>query len=844
MDTKWKKCKVLCSVSAFVAGLSLLIINLVPAVVLFTTFGMDIFGERSDYQTSQEFRNHISAKLLELLGVAAGGETDFGYFTDSTGAVYKFMDESYDEWNDRFLNEACTEAIVEESAEAFGGNWDDYQDYLEEQQMHYEEMLEAEYSFDQDYDGCYSYDGYYYGYDYKDPESRDAYMAYMARNKNIRYAVINEGKLLYTNIEAYEEKTGQEWAAADFYESLDSSEYNFALWYNRAGDGRVEITKDGLQEDVYGDGVYSDSSRWRVPGYSNYTMGEVSEDAVIFLAVAKDPKLYMVREDESSYVTEYGGRLYHMKRNLIYLHSAAERTKLYLTAAVILLVLSLMLWKSRRQGVKKAADLLGKCCLEVKILLMVLAVIILTGMGCGVLSQLGWWIRNGFAYYNWSGDYIYEMAKWSEAGRYLTAYFWLLYLAVLDFRMNRSRQRKPLFDLLKVKDFKYPIQKRLVRRQRFTLIAEISLLMLFSAAICLLWLFTEEYMNYLTGGYSYSYTYDFYEAMAQDMGYSLALPGAHMVWILMPCVIFTALSVFTLITFCSLKKNYRLAVDIGALSDQILAVREGNLTGELHLSGDTDLREAAENLNEIQKGMETALTERIKSERMKVDLVTNVSHDIKTPLTSIISYVELLRQEEDLPQYVKEYVQILGEKSERLRSIVQDVFEVSKATSGQLPINMETLDMGKLLRQTLADMSGQIEESSLSMKTGIPQEPILVQADGQRIYRVFQNLLQNALRYSLDGSRIYLTLAGEAGGAVVRIKNTSSIELADDKDFTERFVRGDESRTDGGSGLGLSIAKSFTEACGGSFSVETDADLFTVTVRFPSVDGPVSGEKK
>ena len=112
--------------------------------------------------------------------------------------------------------------------------------------------------------------------------------------------------------------------------------------------------------------------------------------------------------------------------------------------------------------------------------------------------------------------------------------------------------------------------------------------------------------------------------------------------------------------------------------------------------------------------METALAERMKSERMKVDLVTNVSHDIKTPLTSIISYVELLRQEEDLPVYVKEYIQILGEKSERLRSIVQDVFEVSKATSGQLPIQMEVLDMGKLLRQTLADMNGQIEESSNS----------------------------------------------------------------------------------------------------------------------------------
>lgn len=222
----------------------------------------------------------------------------------------------------------------------------------------------------------------------------------------------------------------------------------------------------------------------------------------------------------------------------------------------------------------------------------------------------------------------------------------------------------------------------------------------------------------------------------------------------------------------------------------------------------------------------------MKDERMKADLITNVSHDIKTPLTSIISYVELLRQEQDLPQHVKEYVQILGEKSERLKNIVQDVFEVSKAASGQLPLQMEVLDLSKLLRQTLADMNDQISQSTLVMRTVIPDTPVSVLADGQRLYRVFQNLLQNALHYSLEGSRVYLSLTEEDGEAVVRVKNTSSVELTGNKDFTERFVRGDESRTDGGSGLGLSIAKSFTEACGGKLSVETDADLFTVTVAF------------
>ncbi len=464
---------------------------------------------------------------------------------------------------------------------------------------------------------------------------------------------------------------------------------------------------------------------------------------------------------------------------------------------------------------------------------LLILVILFTGMGGGVLGQLVWWIRNGLGYYNWSGDYIYEMARLTSAGGYLALWFWLIYLVVLDWRMNGKRQKKPIFDLLKVKDFKYPIQKRLVRRQRNTLIAEISLLLLFAGAVCALWMIQGELVNWISGGYGYNYAYetDLYEAVAEDMGYPFHMRYAYM---LMAEVIFGALFVFTAITVAGLKKNRRLAVDIGLLTDRILAVREGSLEGELVLSEDTDLQEAADSLNQIQKGMETALAEQVKSERMKVELVTNVSHDIKTPLTSIISYAELLRQEKELPQHVKEYIQILGEKAERLRGIVQDVFEISKATSGQLPMQMEMLDMGKLLRQTLADMNDQISQSTLVIRTSIPEQPVSVTADGQRLYRVFQNLLQNALRYSLEGSRVYLSLTEEDGRAVARIKNTSGVELADSKDFTERFVRGDESRTDGGSGLGLSIAKSFTEACGGSLTVETDADLFTVTVSFPT----------
>ena len=167
--------------------------------------------------------------------------------------------------------------------------------------------------------------------------------------------------------------------------------------------------------------------------------------------------------------------------------------------------------------------------------------------------------------------------------------------------------------------------------------------------------------------------------------------------------------------------------------------------------------------------------------------------------------------------------------------MVQDVFAVSKAASGELPMQLEELDFVKLLSQTMADMEEQIQNSDVTFRTELPNTPVMIMADGQRLYRVFQNLFQNAIKYSLQGSRVYVTLRTEELLATASVKNTSLQEIDKDKDFAERFARGDQSRTDGGSGLGLSIAQSFTEACGGGFSWETDADLFVVKITFKIV---------
>ena len=275
--------------------------------------------------------------------------------------------------------------------------------------------------------------------------------------------------------------------------------------------------------------------------------------------------------------------------------------------------------------------------------------------------------------------------------------------------------------------------------------------------------------------------------------------------------------------------------DIGLLTDQISLVKSGDFSTPFELPEGADMGQAARELSEIRSGIQTAVEEQVKSERLKIDLITNVSHDIKTPLTSIIGYVDLLKQEKELPEHVKDYVQILSEKSDRLKNMVQDIFDISKATSGNIELKQEELDLGKLIRQTMADMNEEIDGSGLAFKVDIPEKPVMIYADGQRIYRVFQNLLNNALQYSLENSRVFLTLSIQNGMAKATIKNTSKCELNNQNDLTERFVRGDSSRSTGGSGLGLSIARSFTEACGGHFRIGIDADLFTAEIEFKQI---------
>ena len=274
--------------------------------------------------------------------------------------------------------------------------------------------------------------------------------------------------------------------------------------------------------------------------------------------------------------------------------------------------------------------------------------------------------------------------------------------------------------------------------------------------------------------------------------------------------------------------------DYGILMDQIEKMYRGDLNAVNHITSASPLYGYAMQLNMIRDGIRIAVDDGVRSERTKVELITNVSHDIKTPLTSIISYIELVKAEEDLPPHVKDYVSVISQKAERLRAMIQDIFDVSKATTGNISLSPEHFDLKTLLRQTLADMDELIQNTLLQWRVQIPEDEYPVYVDGQRMYRVFQNIIKNAAQYALEGSRVYVVLVKQEGRALLSVQNISKHELSQTgEELTARFVRGDASRTSTGSGLGLSIAKSFTEACGGTFRISVNGDQFSVEITLP-----------
>lgn len=266
-------------------------------------------------------------------------------------------------------------------------------------------------------------------------------------------------------------------------------------------------------------------------------------------------------------------------------------------------------------------------------------------------------------------------------------------------------------------------------------------------------------------------------------------------------------------------------------------ITRGNLDYKVEVNGKISLySELSEEINHIGDGLKAAVETSLKDERMKTELITNVSHDLKTPLTSIINYINLLKTEKMPTPEAEHYVEVLDGKAWRLRQLTEDLVEAAKATSGNIELEMMPLAFNELMKQALGEFEDKFASRELTVVSHYPEEPVMVMADGRRMYRIMENVLQNAYKYALSGTRIYADLSDLDGTVAFTLKNISAAPLNIGPDeLVERFTRGDAARTTEGSGLGLSIAKDLTRLQGGRFKIVLDGDLFKVIIEFPEL---------
>ncbi len=617
-------------------------------------------------------------------------------------------------------------------------------------------------------------------------------ISYPLQDPNLRWGVWKNGAFQEGNLTGIER---------DLI-TPDEEGYNFYLSYRN---GEVAIWKDGEEVDVYGDGVYrAEWDQWEMPGYQNMDLinflgyagdyatatwggsaipqssaapietdpGTVNEnpwDGLTIRLAAAEVPIYYARYDYSD--------LYGVTESMYFTRQAATLVGGCFLLGVALLVWAILWRRWLGLAFRAVGTVTGRIWLELKLAVLIALVFPL-------LLAI---------------SYASEPVFLAIA----ITICWLLVFYLNDLICNWGRLLRSSFcgwlaGLLRGDGVDQPLQKKLLRSAVVAYVAALVLAVGAAAADGFLLLYWR------------------------DFGYGFP-------WV--PVLIGVLGLLLLLLLYRHWKDERTLIEDLSALDAQVEEVRQGRRAPAL--PPESPLAPLSQAVEDIGGGLQKAVEERTRSERMKVELITNVSHDLKTPLTSILSYAALLQEEEDLPDHVRDYVQILNDKALRLKTMVQEVFDVSKAASGNLNLNWKDLDLGKLIRQTLADQADPIAESGLQFRVNLPEEPVPVRADGDRLYRVFQNLIHNALQYAMPGSRVYVDLTVEGDEAVAKVQNISKEELPRNIDFTERFVRGDQSRTDGGSGLGLAIALSFTQACGGTLEVSTDADLFTARVRLP-----------
>ncbi|WP_430789712.1 histidine kinase dimerization/phospho-acceptor domain-containing protein [Virgibacillus flavescens] len=278
---------------------------------------------------------------------------------------------------------------------------------------------------------------------------------------------------------------------------------------------------------------------------------------------------------------------------------------------------------------------------------------------------------------------------------------------------------------------------------------------------------------------------------------------------------------------------YKKVKSFKALQDGVETIKDGNIHHRIEVNGKGEFAGLASDINSITDGLKKAVDNELKSERLKTELITNVSHDIRTPLTSIITYVDLLKNDKDSAK-TDGYIEVLDRKSKRLKLLTDDLFEAAKATSGNIPVSLEKIDIVSLITQGLGEVNDKVAVMDLDFKVNHPNEKVYVTADGKLLWRSIENLLSNIFNYALEGSRVYIDIVDLGDEILITFKNISATELNITADeLMERFKRGDESRTSQGSGLGLSIAGNLIEIQKGKFDIHVDGDLFKARIYLP-----------
>ena len=269
------------------------------------------------------------------------------------------------------------------------------------------------------------------------------------------------------------------------------------------------------------------------------------------------------------------------------------------------------------------------------------------------------------------------------------------------------------------------------------------------------------------------------------------------------------------------------------ISKEVESIKEGSIDYKLEVRGNDQIARLANNINNMSEGLGKAVDNAIRSEKMKTELITNVSHDLKTPLTSIINYVDMLKSEDIDDDTKKAYLSILDKKSKRLKTLVEEIFEAAKLSSGEVEFHIEKTDIKELLIQSVVELDDKIQESRLDFIVDTPQEPIFAMIDGKRTFRAFENLILNITKYSAPNTRVYIDLFVESETISIIFKNISNYRLNLSTDeFLQRFRRGDSSRNTEGSGLGLSITQSIVNTQNGTMDLNIDGDLFKVILQF------------